>query len=84
MTDYAKVLEYRRRHHERFVRFVEARKLTCQDCGGGGGEVDVVLPETGQGPWMECGWCEGTGYMTPWERGQWLKYKRQEKQCGSR
>jgi hypothetical protein len=68
---------YIRRHHERFVRYVEAmpRKLICQDCGGAGGEIEVVL-DFGEGPWEECGWCEGTGLVTPFLRGMWLAYKR--------
>lgn len=78
MTDYARLAELSRRHHERFVRYVTShpRKLICQDCGGAGGWVEVVLHETGQGPWIECGWCEGTGYITPYLRGMWLRFKK--------
>ena len=53
--------------------------LTCQDCGGAGGEIEVVIPETGQGPWTQCGWCEGTGVVTPKVRGAWLHMKREER-----
>jgi hypothetical protein len=68
-------------HRERYRCHLASipRKYVCQDCRGRGGEIDVVLPETGQGPWEECGWCEGTGYVTPWMRGHWLHWKRGEK-----
>lgn len=67
-------------HHERFVRFVNAmaHPLVCQECGGGGGETEVILDD-GTGPWMGCGFCEGTGLMTPHMRGQWLLWKKQDK-----
>ena len=78
--DYARSDEYDRRHHTRFRRFVESRKLICQECRGGGGETDPILDD-GTGPWESCGWCEGTGYMTPHARGQWLRYKREEKRA---
>ena len=73
--DYAKIDYKWLSHHARFERRV-ANGLCCQECGGAGGWVEVVLHETGQGPWEMCGWCEGTGKITPWLRGQWLKYKR--------
>ena len=74
----------RRRHRERFARFVESRRprLVCQDCHGEGGETVPILDD-GSGPFEECGWCEGTGYVTPWLRGQWLSdrafYAREKK-----
>ena len=73
--DYARLGWYYRHHHGRFTRFVESRKLTCQDCGGRGGYTDIIVD--GLGPWEPCGWCEGTGYVSPWLRGQWLKWKRE-------
>ena len=65
----------------RRAKYVEAmpKKLICQDCGGSGGEIEVVCDD-GTGPWYDCGWCNGTGYMTPWERGMWLRMKREQKQ----
>jgi hypothetical protein len=65
-----------RAHHVRLKRFIEAmqHKLVCQDCGGAGGWIEPVL-DYGQGPWFECGWCEGIGYVTPWVRGLWLRHK---------
>lgn len=76
-ANYAKLDSDYQRHHERYKRRVEAmpRKLVCQECGGMGGWVEPVL-DFGQGPFEQCGWCEGTGYVTPWLRGQWLKFNR--------
>jgi hypothetical protein len=74
------MLDYRnRRHHERLKSFIERmpKKLLCQECGGAGGEVEWVC-ELG-GPFVTCGWCEGIGYVTPWMRALWLKYKREDK-----
>jgi hypothetical protein len=77
-VDYAKLDWKRHQHHIRFRRLVESQvpKLLCQECGGAGGYVEPVL-DYGQGPFEQCGWCEGTGYLTPWLRGQWLKLTRQ-------
>jgi len=75
---YAKIKEYSRRQHIRYKRFVEAKGLTCQECGGMGGEHEDIL-QWFDGPWVDCGWCQGTGKVTPWLRGQWLKYKREKK-----
>lgn len=78
MIDYAKWSYKMRAHHIRFARFVESRKLTCMDCGGRGGETIPILDD-GSGPFEECGWCQGTGYMTPHGRGEWLRLKKEEK-----
>lgn len=79
-TDYARMVYQNAAHHARYVRHVKAmpRKLVCQDCGGEGGHVEPVL-DYGEGPWEPCGWCEGTGYVTPYTRMLWLQCKRQEK-----
>lgn len=71
-------LSYQRRHHERYVKRIECEGLVCQDCGGAGGYKEVILDD-GSGPWFECGWCEGTGKVTRWLRGLWLRCKREEK-----
>lgn len=78
-VDYKKFDYYNWRHHERFKRFVLSRfpKLTCQNCHGRGGEIEIVC-EFG-GPWVECGWCEGTGFVTPYARGMWLRFKKEDK-----
>lgn len=75
-TDYAK-LDWRwQHHHERFHRFVTTmpRKLVCQECCGAGGEVEPVT-DFGEGPFLMCGFCEGTGLVTPHIRGMWLRSK---------
>lgn len=74
-VDYPRVHYEYRQHYERRKRYVEANGLPCQDCGGRGGEVEPVT-DWGQGPWMDCGWCQGTGMVTRWERGMWLREKR--------
>jgi hypothetical protein len=78
--DYFRRCEYSRRHRARYVRFVEMKGngFTCQECKGHGGWVEPVL-DFGQGPWFDCGFCEGTGLVTRWMRGQWLRWKAQEK-----
>lgn len=78
--DYAKASWQYRQHHERFVKFVESRGLRCMDCRGQGGETIAILDD-GSGPFEACGWCQGTGLMTPHGRGLWLTWKRQEKRA---
>ena len=78
--DYAK-FAYRSRHHrQRYKSRVMARKpqLVCQECGGGGGWIEPVL-DFGEGPWEQCGWCEGTGLMDGHRRADWLHCKYMEK-----
>lgn len=76
--DHVRWEAYQQRHHVRYKRFVAAMptKLVCQECRGAGGETDVVL-DFGQGPFVSCGFCEGTGYVTPWMRGRWLRWKKE-------
>lgn len=76
--NYARIDYVWYRHHERFVVRAEREGLACQACGGRGGEVDVIDPEIG-GPWEPCGWCEGTGFVTRWLRGLWLRAMQKEK-----
>jgi hypothetical protein len=71
-VDYARLDYEMGEHRRRWAARVEAEGLTCQECGGYGGEVDPVL-DYGQGPWIECGWCEGTGKVTRHRRGMWLR-----------
>ena len=80
MTDYVRDAAYYHRHHARYVQFIAAmpRKLICQECGGAGSFHEVVIPETGEGPDYNCGFCEGVGYVTPHMRGLWLNWKRRE------
>jgi len=76
--DYIRGAYVYRQHHARYVRYVEAHGLWCQSCGGAGGEVDVIHDD-GTGPWEPCGWCEGTGKVTRWVRGLWLRTMRDER-----
>jgi hypothetical protein len=52
-------------------------RLSCQECRGMGGEAVPILDD-GTGPFMECNWCEGTGYVTGHIRGEWLRMKKEE------
>ena len=76
--DYPRLYRMWAEHRRRFAQYVEAHGLLCQECGGAGGETDVILDD-GTGPWDECGWCLGTGKTTRWLRGQWLRWKAEEK-----
>lgn len=80
--NYARISYVYRQHHGRYKRYVEAHGLTCQACGGRGGWVDVIC-ELG-GPWEPCGWCEGTGTVTRWLRGLYLRTMRDEKRRAAR
>ncbi len=76
--DYARFDYQVQQHHNRYVRYVNSmpRKLLCQECGGAGGWEETISYELG-GPWEGCGWCEGTGFVTPHRRGLWLQCKRE-------
>ena len=56
----------------------KSEKLVCQECRGAGSYVEPCL-DYGEGPSYNCGWCGGTGYVSPYLRGLWLRYKRKEK-----
>lgn len=73
--DYARLDYKRRAHHVRFVARVEREGLPCQECRGRGGWWEPVLDD-GTGPWCDCGWCQGTGKVTRWLRGVWLRERR--------
>lgn len=74
-VDYARLTWYSQRHHLRYATYVERAGLPCQACHAMGGAIEPIL-DYGQGPWEECGWCEGTGKVTRWIRGAWLRWKR--------
>lgn len=38
------------------------KKFPCPYCKGQGGELDPVL-DNGEGPWYDCGVCDGTGMI---------------------
>jgi len=72
--------DYRRhylRRKARIKKIPQNKQLVCQDCKGAGGEIERLEYE--QGPWVNCGWCEGLGVLLPWERGQWLRIMKEEK-----
>ena len=75
--DYAKLDWAGREHRERFARYVKAmpRKLLCQECGGAGYHEDTDGYGLVEQRYM-CGWCEGTGHLTPWLRGAWLRSRK--------
>ena len=77
--DYAKLDWKRRQHYTRWkLRALAMRpRLVCQECRGVGGETDPILDD-GSGPFYSCGYCEGTGYVDAFRRGQWLAWKRLE------
>lgn len=75
IPDYPRMSYEWQRHHARYKRRVAVDGLDCQECGGAGGERYVLLDD-GTGPWEPCGWCEGTGKVTRWMRGFWLRYMR--------
>ena len=52
--------------------------ISCPECGGYGGETEVILDD-GTGPWWDCWLCEGEGVILPARRGIWLTVKRLEK-----
>lgn len=86
--DYNRLDYYSREHYQRRKRFVESmkKKLHCMECGGSGSYVEdsIDFGDDCYGSMMfdiegTCGWCDGTGLMTPYERGTWLRFKREEK-----
>jgi hypothetical protein len=73
-VDYARRDYKGREHFRRYLAYVKANGLTCQECGGSGSIVDDVID--GYRIRFDCGWCEGTGKVTRHLRGQWLRDKR--------
>lgn len=60
------------------VLFKTNDSRSCQECRGEGGKTESIL-EDGSGPWEVCGWCEGTGLVTKWTAGEWLRMMKQAK-----
>jgi hypothetical protein len=44
--------------------------LMCPECKGEGGEKEIILDD-GSGPWYECGFCNGKGYMNIFQKIYW-------------
>lgn len=78
VVDYARLTFVEQQHAVRYRRYVEAHGLVCQACGGRGGSVEDRICDFG-GPRVPCGYCEGTGRMTRWMRGRWLRWRREER-----
>ena len=76
-VNYAKLDWKATQHGLRYKKRVEAmsRKLVCQECRGLSGYIEIIDSELG-GPWYPCGWCRGTGFVTPYDRGLWLRYRK--------
>ena len=76
VVDYARLDYETQEHAQRYKRRVESmeKKLLCQECGGAGFQIERV-DEYG-GPAYTCGFCRGSGLLTPYDRGQWLTWKR--------
>lgn len=70
--DYPRWWYEQRAHHVRYQRYVEAHGLPCQACGGRGEDRGCGWYD----PPEPCGWCETTGKVTRWLRGQYLSYMR--------
>ena len=75
--DYARFAYEHRAHHRRYRAYVEAHGLLCQECGGLG--QDGYTSPWAMEPPDPCGFCETTGLVTRWMRGQWLRWRRAEK-----
>ena len=78
-TNYSRLSWKYRQHHERWKRYVETRKprLTCQDCGGVGQVNTGAVPAELGVEYVNCGGCEGTGYVDGRRRGEWLRSRRE-------
>lgn len=81
-VDYKRQSYYYREHAARYKRRVETTddSLLCQACGGEGGEKNEVvelMPGYWDGPWENCAWCLGTGLVTKWIRGAYLRYRKE-------
>ena len=46
-------------------------QVKCPCCNGEGGEHDIITDD-GQGPYYECGFCNGNGTVAIWQRLVWL------------
>ena len=76
--DYVKSDYYFRQHAERYKRRAEAGNLLCQECQGDGYFIEALPEFYGDGPRYSCGWCHGSGYVVPFDRGRWLLMKREQ------
>ncbi len=86
-NDWARYSYKSHQHYLRYKRRVEARKprLTCQECRGEGSYVEdsIDFGDSFSGPlvqhiYSDCGYCRGTGLLTAFDRGQWLRWKKMD------
>ena len=64
-------------HLQRYKKYIKKNGLICQECGGSG---ELLYDRIDWHNLYEiCGWCEGTGKVTRWIRGVWLRMKKEEK-----
>lgn len=54
------------------------KPLTCQECGGRG-KFGAHHGYDFYDPPDICGWCDGTGEITPINRNLWLRFKQEMK-----
>ena len=45
------------------MSYLVTKKFPCPYCHGEGSWIEVVLEETGEGPYYECGVCKGDGMI---------------------
>ena len=45
----------------------------CPDCKGERGQKEVILDD-GSGPWYDCGFCNGTGYVNVFRKLRWKPF----------
>ena len=75
--NYSKLTWKWRHHRQRYKKFIENHGLVCQECGGGG---ELLYDRIDWHDLYEvCSWCEGTGKVTRWRRGIWLRLKKEDK-----
>lgn len=77
--DYIKSDYYAHHHTKRYEQRAKDGGLLCQECQGYGYFIEALPEFYGDGPRYSCGWCRGSGYVVPFDRGQWLLMKRAEK-----
>jgi hypothetical protein len=71
--------DYKQRaRHKRWEQRVDKFDLICEECEGAGGWTEYIDRDIG-GPWYDCGWCEGTGFVDPWRKSLWARTKKIER-----
>lgn len=65
------------------------KKFPCPYCKGKGNWIEVVIEETHQGPYCECGVCEGDGMIPIGGRihqmiKEWMFYDKRDRKTAKR